>query len=170
MTIRSLGAAILVLPALLLLFAWHMASGQEAPTMSTSGRNMAEMTFGPVPGLPSIAVAAVESGDPRTGPSIILAKVPKGCVIPWHWHTPGEHVMIVSGTAVMEMKDGKPATLRPGGFVLMPAHHIHQFRGVTNCVLFVYSDAAFDIHYVNAAGNEISADEALKAVGETPAK
>jgi hypothetical protein len=22
-----------------------------------------------------------------------------GCVVPWHWHTPTEHMMIVSGTS-----------------------------------------------------------------------
>jgi len=33
----------------------------------------------------------------------------------------------------------------------------------------IYSDVAFDIHYVKAQGNEISVDEALKAVKEKAA-
>jgi len=32
-----------------------------------------------------------------------------------------------------------------------------------------YSEVAFDLHYVNAQGNEISPDEALKAVKEKAA-
>ena len=35
--------------------------------------------------------------------------------------------------------------------------------------LYIYSDIAFDIHYVNTQGNEISADEAPKAVKEKAA-
>jgi hypothetical protein len=52
----------------------------------------------------------------------------------------------------------------------MPSHHIHQFRCSSGpCDLYISSDAAFDIHYVDAQGKEISPDEALKAVKETPA-
>jgi hypothetical protein len=29
--------------------------------------------------------------------------------------------------------------------------------------LYIYSDAAFDIHYLDAQGNEISTEEALKS-------
>jgi hypothetical protein len=36
-------------------------------------------------------------------------------------------------------------------------------------VLFVYSDAAFDIHYVDATGNAIPPEQALRAVREHPA-
>jgi quercetin dioxygenase-like cupin family protein len=78
--------------------------------------------------------------------------------------------MIVSGVASAQMKGEKPVTLRAGGFAIMPSHHIHQFRAIKDCVLYVYSDAAFDIHYVDEQGKEISPDEALKAVKETAAK
>jgi hypothetical protein len=52
----------------------------------------------------------------------------------------------------------------------MPSHHAHEFRSTTACTLYVYSDAAFDMHYVDADGKEISPEEALKAVKEKPAK
>jgi hypothetical protein len=42
-------------------------------------------------------------------------------------------------------------------------------RRQTACALFVYSDADFDIHYVDAKGN-LSPDEALRAVKETVAR
>ena len=144
------------------------AQGQEMAGQSAV-RNVVQMKFATVPGLPTCAKGSVQSGDPTKGPSIIFAKMPAGCSIPWHWHTPNEHVMIVSGVARMEMKDGKPLTLRAGGFALMPSHHVHQFRCERACQLFIYSDVAFDIHYVNKQGNEISPLEALKAVRETAA-
>ena len=77
--------------------------------------------------------------------------------------------MVVSGIGQMEMKEGKPLTLRAGGFALMASHHVHQFRCEQACQLYIYSDVAFDIHYVNKQGNEISPAEALKAVKETAA-
>lgn len=147
------------------------ASGQDHDsTAQGSARNMAQMMFVTVPGLPTCAPGSVQSGDPSRGPSIILAKMAAGCMIPWHWHTPSEHLMIVSGVASAQMKGEKPVTLRAGGFAIMPSHHIHQFRAIKDCVLYVYSDAAFDIHYVDEQGKEISPDEALKAVKETAAK
>jgi quercetin dioxygenase-like cupin family protein len=144
----------------------HLAQAQESMPVA---RNMSEMKFGAVPGLPTCASGSVQSGDPMKGPSVILAKVATGCTIPWHWHTATENVMLVSGTARLEMKDGKPATLKPGGFALLPSHHTHQFHCTKSCALFIYSDAAFDIHYVDAKGAELAPDAALKAVKEKAA-
>lgn len=124
-------------------------------------RKLAENKFAPLAGLPSCAPMAVESGDPSKGPSVIVFKGTAGCLIPWHWHTPTEHVMIVSGSAKVEMKGGSTATLGAGGYALMPSKHVHQFTCATACVAFVSSDGAFDIHYVDAKGKEIPPDAAL---------
>lgn len=167
MSIRSQFLLFTLLLVLLVISA--PARGQEMAEKS-AGRNVMEMKFAAVPGLPTCARGAVQSGDPTKGASIIFAKMPAGCSIPWHWHTPSEHVMIVRGAGRMEMKDGKPITLRAGGFALMASHHVHQFRCEQACQLYIYSDVAFDIHYVNKQGNEISPAEALKAVRETAAE
>lgn len=141
-----------------------MSTDVQAQEMGTrSGQNVTEMTFTNVPGLPTCTVGSVQNGDPAKGPSIVFAKIDAGCVIPWHWHTPSEHLMMVSGVARIEMKDGKPLTLESGGYALMPSRHVHQFRCETACSLYIYSDAAFDIHYVDAQGNEISVEDALKS-------
>jgi quercetin dioxygenase-like cupin family protein len=153
----------------LLLCLPHFAPGQEAAA-PPAGRNIAQMKFVRFPGLPTCVRGSVQSGDPTKGPSIILARMAAGCSVPWHWHTPNEHLMMVSGVARVEMKGGKPLTLRAGGFAQMPAHHVHRFRATTPCTLFVYSDAAFDIHYVNTQGKEISPGDALKAVRERAAR
>lgn len=147
----------------LILSVADFALGQE-------GRNVAEMKFATVPGLPTCAPGSVQSGDPRSGPSIILAKIGAGCSIPWHWHTANERLMLVTGKARLDAKDGKPFTLRAGGFAMMPSRHVHQFRCTAACELYVSSDAAFDIHYQDGQGKELSPDVALKAVKETAAK
>jgi quercetin dioxygenase-like cupin family protein len=124
-------------------------------------RKLSENKLAPMAGMPSCVTLAVESGDPSKGPSVIVFKATTGCTIPWHWHTPAEHVIIVSGSAKVEMKGESAATLGPGGYALMPSQHVHQFTCASACTAFVSSDGAFDIHYVDAGGKEISADVAL---------
>ena len=152
---------------LMLLFVVGSAGAQEMTAQP--GTNMAAMKFVNIPPLPTCTRVSVATGDPTKGPSIILAKATTGCVIPWHWHTPNEHVMIVSGAATLQMKDAKPVSLQAGAFALMPSHHVHQFRCLRACALYIYSDTAFDIHYVDKQGNEMAPADALKAVREKPA-
>src|SRR5215213_1093394 len=137
--------AVLSLVSLCLFLGLPASAAAQAPGAAV-GRNLADQTFGPTPGLPTCASGAVQSGNPVNGPSIILARIAAGCVIPWHWHTPNEHLMLVSGVARLQMKDGAPFTLRAGGFALMAAKHVHQFTCQQACVLYVYSDGAFDTH------------------------
>ena len=125
-------------------------------------RNLAEAKLAPLPGMPGCVTMAVESGDPSKGGSVIVFKGTAGCVIPWHWHTPTEHVMIVSGAAKVEMKGGQTATLTAGGYAMMPSKHAHQFACTKACTAFVSSDGAFDIHYLDANGKEIPPEAALK--------
>ena len=151
----------------LIIFISASAQGQEMG--QSSGRNVEDMKLTTIPPLPTCALGTVANGDPSKGPSFIFAKMPAGCTIPWHWHTPNEHLMVVSGVGRVEMKDGKPLTLRAGGFAMLESKHFHQFRCEQACQFYVYSDAAFDIHYVDAAGKEISPAEAMKAVKEVAA-
>lgn len=158
------GFAAIMLIAFFIISA-ELAQGQET-AIQPGGRNMAEMQFSTVPGLPTCAPVSVQSGNPAKGPSIILIKVAADCSIPWHWHTPNEHVMMVSGVR-MDIKGGESLILQAGGFAMMPSHHVHQFRAIQPCVFFLYSDKSFDIHYVDGQGKEISPAEALKRVNET---
>ena len=125
-------------------------------------RKLSENKLSPLAGLPSCITMAVESGDPSKGSSVIVFKGTSGCSITWHWHTPTEHVMIVSGAAKVEMKGGQTATLTAGGYAMMPSKHAHQFACTKACTAFVSSDGAFDIHYLDAKGKEIPPEAALK--------
>lgn len=153
-------------PAILAMVSFSFGGTAVGQEMHPEARNTASMKFINFPGFPTCAPGSVQSGDPSKGPSIILAKLSAGCVVPWHWHTPTEQLMLVSGSARIEPKDGKPTTLRAGAFALMPPHHVHQFKCLTACVMYVHSDAAFDIHYVDENGAEISPENAVKAVKE----
>lgn len=135
-----------------------------------------QMTFAPVatskfitmPGVPACISVAVQHGDPSAGPSIMLIKLKAGCKVPWHWHTVDEEVMVVSGTGKAEVKDApKPAMIKAGDFIYMPSRHIHQLTALTPLTIFTAPTGPFDIHYVDASGNELSPDQALP---KTPAK
>jgi quercetin dioxygenase-like cupin family protein len=126
--------------------------------------------FANLPGLPTCMTLSVQDGDPSKGASVILAKFTAGCVVPWHWHTATEHLMIVSGHGKGEMKDGPTAALSPGDYLLLPGKSVHQFTCTAACTVFLVIDGTFDIHYVDASGKEIPPDEALKSKAKTPTK
>jgi hypothetical protein len=101
--------------------------------------------------------------DPRylSGAAIVNLKFQPGCVIPWHWHTPNERVIVISGSAKAEMRGMDPVMLKQGDFILFSAKQIHQFTAVTAADIYVMNDSAFDIHYVDASGREIPPQAAI---------
>ena len=128
-------------------------------------RKMADSKFAPQAGLPSCVTVAPHNGDPAIGAFVILFKAKSGCAVPWHWHSGTENVMMVAGSAKIETKSSEKSSglaLGPGGYALLPPKHVHQFTCSSACTAFVTSDWAFDIHYVDASGKEIPAEDALK--------
>ena len=78
-------------------------------------------------------------------------KARPGCVVPWHYHTAAEQLIVVHGQVLTEM-EGMPATsLGPGGFASMLSREKHQFTctGSGECLLFVTFDRTYDIHWVS---------------------
>ncbi len=122
--------------------------------------------FSPIPNAPECFTVAVEQGDPTKGPSVILAKFAPGCVAPFHWHTPSETAMIAGGSLQTQMKGEEAFIGHKGDYVFLPPHHAHRATCLssTPCLVFLVSDGAFDVHWIDAAGKEISLEEALKAV------
>jgi quercetin dioxygenase-like cupin family protein len=119
--------------------------------------------FANLPGLPTCMTAAVLHGDPTKGPSTLLLKFTPGCSVPWHWHTANEALILASGKAQAQMKDGQPLPMKAGDYLYLPAKGIHRFTAQSAVYLYDMPDGAFDIHYVDASGNEIPPDKALAA-------
>ena len=114
-----------------------------------------------IPDAPQCFVAAVEQGNPGAEPSIMLMKGKAGCAVPWHWHPATENIMMVSGTAETQVKDQPSVRLARNDFMSVPPKHAMRFVCLTECSLFVATDGAFSIHYVDAAGKEITPAQAL---------
>ena len=147
--------------ALLVGFVGAALAAEGAAMPMAVAKNLNEQKFEPFPGTPACLTGTALAGEPAKGPALFEVKFTTGCTVPWHWHTPDEHVMLVSGIGRMEMKDSKPVTLHAGAYAMMPGHHAHQFTCVSACVMFLRSDGVFDTHYINADGKEIPPEEAL---------
>jgi quercetin dioxygenase-like cupin family protein len=118
--------------------------------------------FEPIPDMPSCATGAIVRGNPRNGPAWVYLKLASGCRVPWHWHTANEDMVVISGQGTIEMVGGKPLQFVPGAFAALPSRHTHRATCKRTCLLFSIADAPFDIHYVDASGNEIPAKQAFK--------
>jgi quercetin dioxygenase-like cupin family protein len=145
------------------------ASAQQSADQAMV-QHAASAKYNPFPNTPDCLTGAVERGDPASGPSVILAKFKPGCAVPWHFHTPNETVLMVSGVGRLQAKGDKPASLRAGDYAWMPTKHVHTFSSEQGCVMFLTSDGTFDIHYVDDKGNEIPLEQALKAATPKAAK
>jgi len=128
--------------------------------------NAADMKFAPFPNVPTCFAGAVEHGDPGTGPSTFFIKGTKGCEVPMHFHSATEQVIMVNGTARIQMKGDQLRTLKAGAFASAPARHPHNFTCASACEFYVVSDGPFDIHYINDAGTEITFEQAVKPAGK----
>lgn len=90
----------LAVSCLVLALGWILsraAAQDKAVHSSAMTRKLAHL-----PTLPTCTSALVESGDPSKGGSVMFAKAQPGCNVPWHWHTPNEQLMMVSGRAKVD--------------------------------------------------------------------
>ena len=142
-------------------------AAQDASAMTMAVAKTSK--FVNLPGLPACMTVAVQRGDPSKGSAALALKFTPGCVVPWHWHTAGEQLIVVSGKGKAEMKDGKPAEMNPGDYAFLPGKMVHQFTALTGVLMFDLPDAAFDIHYVDKSGTEIPPDQALKPAAKKAA-
>ncbi len=71
------------------------------------------------------------------------------------------------GTAVTQVQGGIEVSLQSGDYYFVPPHHVMRFACVEACTVFLYSNGPFEIHYVDATGKEIPAEQALAGGGKS---
>ena len=153
-----------------------LASALTTPLVAQSTDQMpyaalASTKFMTLPMLPACMTLSAQRGDPMKGAAVLLLKFKSGCVVPWHWHTANENLMMVSGRGKAEMKSGGAHTVAMGDYLYLASKQAHQFTCISSCVVFDVIDGAFDIHYVDAEGKEIPVEQALKTKAKpAPAK
>ena len=95
-------------------------------------------------------VDVVENGDPNTGPSTFIMKARPNCVVPAHYHTAEEQLLVVQGEVSTGMEGMSDIALGAGGFAMMPSKQVHWFACTSKdtCLMFVSFDRKYDITWV----------------------
>lgn len=118
------------------------------------------LKWGPCPPfLPKGCQITVLQGDPAKNNADIFFKVPANSVLPRHWHTSAERMVLVSGELHVTYDGHKTAVLKPGSYAYGPAKLAHsaECKKAGPCVLFI----AFE-QPVDAIPNEAATKPASK--------
>ena len=108
------------------------------------------------PVFPAGAQMAVLHGDPtKSGTFVVRLRFPANYQVQAHYHPTDEHVTIISGEMSLGMGDkldrAKANTMKPGGYVAMPAKMSHYVWTDSGVVLQVQAEGPFALTYVNPA-------------------
>lgn len=147
----------------------------EAATPSHSGHGSgaeaillqrpADAAFLAIPGVPECTTIAPLRGNMATGPSTLMVRMKSGCLVPNHWHTPSEELVVLQGAPLAQMRGERPVLLQVGSYSQLPSGHIHRFRCTSgeDCLIFLVADKAFDIFFVDESEKIITTEAALAA-------
>ncbi len=123
-------------------------SAQAPNTGAKTGivRQLSDVKFPPGDG-PDCLQFFLENGDMNTGATTAIMKAAPKCVVPPHYHTAEEQLIIVRGYVSTGMEGMKDTVLGPGGFAMMPSKAPHWFTCTAKeeCLMFVTFDRAYDI-------------------------
>jgi quercetin dioxygenase-like cupin family protein len=162
----KLASGVFALAAALVALAPCAIASAEAPAHVLTLIHPTDATFHTIPNAASCNTMMSLRGDMSKEASTFTSKMTPGCVAPWHWHNSTEEIIIIQGTAKMQMNSSteKPITLPVGAYSQLPMQHLHRFKCLPGpaCIIIVVADRAFDIHWVDKNRKEISFEEALK--------
>jgi quercetin dioxygenase-like cupin family protein len=144
---RRARATYLFLACLCLLLAVTLSA--QAPESSAKAgivRQLSDVKFPPGEG-PDCLQFFLENGDMKVGPSTAIMKAAPKCLVPPHYHTAEEQLIIVKGYVSTGMEGMKDTVLGPGGFAMMPSKAPHWFTCTAReeCLMSVTFDRAYDI-------------------------
>jgi quercetin dioxygenase-like cupin family protein len=80
---------------------------------------------------------AVLRGDREKEPSEHLMRFPKGFKFERHWHDNPENLIVTEGAMVIVFDGGQEQTVRPGGYVRIPAKAPHWGRCPDGCTFYL---------------------------------
>ncbi len=132
--------------ALALVAAWAAAQAAQEQALARSAQD-AQLQWGPCPPfMPSGCGLAVLHGDPAKPNADVFLTVPANAVLPEHWHTSAERMVLVAGELSVTYKGQAKVVLKPGMYAYGPAKlpHSASCGGSASCVLFIAFESAVD--------------------------
>ena len=108
-----------------------------------------QLKWGPCPPfLPKGCQIAVLQGDPAKNNADIYFKLPPGSIVPRHWHTSAERIVLMTGELHVTYDGHKPVVLKAGTYAYGPAKlpHKAECKKAGPCVLFIAFEQPVDAH------------------------
>jgi quercetin dioxygenase-like cupin family protein len=152
---RSLLVALLAGPLTTLVSAFGLTAHAESPALEpalTWTADNPQLVWGPCPPfLPKECGIAVLHGDPAKDNLDVFFKLPANSVLPMHWHTSAERMVLVAGELHVTYEGQKTVVLKPGTYAFGPAKRKHEGACVSSvpCVLFIAFESPLDAVAVN---------------------
>lgn len=123
----------------------------SAPTLAeqaiTRSADDADLQWGPCPSfMPEGCAIAVLHGDPAADNVDVFFKVPGKSVLPLHWHTSAERMVLVAGKLEVTYDGQQTVVLKAGTYAYGPAKLPHHGACVSKkpCVLFIAFESPLD--------------------------
>ncbi len=146
-------AVILMLLLATILFPSSSALSSENPRSATASRlglgeiaSYSTLTWKTLEGIPEGAEVAVLMGNPVTGASEVLIRLPAGYLFPHHSHTSPEVLFWSQGEFTYIADDGTKQTLEPGSYLNLPSGTKHSVLcGQELCLVYARYDKPFDL-------------------------
>jgi quercetin dioxygenase-like cupin family protein len=107
----------------------------------------AQLQWGPCPPfLPQGCGIAVLHGDPAKNNVDVFLRVPAKSILPLHWHTSAERMILVVGELHVTYDGQKTAVLKQGSYAYGPAKLPHKAvcASAGACVLFIAFESPLD--------------------------
>lgn len=137
----------LLVAGVALVGAWAFAQAPAQEPALTRSAQDAQLQWGPCPAfMPAGCGLAVLHGDPAKANADVFLKLPASAVIPDHWHTSAERMVLVAGELSVSYKGQPKTVLKPGMYAYGPAKLPHSASCTSSaaCVLFIAFESAVD--------------------------
>ncbi len=136
---------------LIALALWLFAQAAVAQSPLAVALKDPSLEWGPCPEFFSADCRiAVLQGDPAGPNADVFFRVAAGDVLPHHWHSSAERMVLVEGELEVQYDGHEAVTLRPGMYAYGPPKAPHKGRCLSdgNCTLFIAFELAVDAHLV----------------------
>ena len=126
---------------------WASAQAPAQEQALARSAQDAQLQWGSCPPfMPAGCGLAVLHGDPAKANADVFLKLAPNAVIPEHWHTSAERMVLVAGELSVSYKGQPRAVLKPGMYAYGPAKlpHSASCAGNAPCILFIAFESAVD--------------------------
>lgn len=126
------------------------AGAEAVPTAPQQAfiRTVDDVEWGPCPEfMPDGCGLAVLQGDPEQRNADVFFRLAPGTMVPEHWHTSAERMVLISGELHVDYQGQEPVVMHPGTYAYGPArlpHTTYCAEGEEDCVLFIAFEEPVD--------------------------